>query len=75
MKKIFALAIVVVALASCAKNHTCECTSTETDSTGQQVTVTEEFVIKDSKKSDAKDTCDALNVLVSAFGGGSCELK
>jgi hypothetical protein len=65
MKKFFALAIVVVALASCKKDYTCECTI---------LGVTTPTEIKDAKKADAEDACNALDV-AAKLTGGSCTLK
>ena len=65
MKKIFALAIVVVALASCKKDYTCECTVL-----GQTVSST----IEKTTKSAATDSCDAANAAATLLGG-SCSLK
>ncbi len=63
MKKFFALAIVVVALASCKKDYTCECSDS--------IFTVE---IKDAKEADAKEACDAVNELAEA-AGESCALK
>ena len=66
MKKIFsisALAFVgVLALASCKKDYTCECTTTTTNgtSTGTAVSST---TIKDTKKS-AKASCEKEQLLL-----------
>jgi hypothetical protein len=65
MKKVFASLAIIALFAACKKDYTCECTVLGT---------TESSVIKDVKKSEAKDSCDAANALVSLFGG-SCELK
>jgi hypothetical protein len=65
MKKIFALLAVVALFAACKKDYTCECTV---------LGAKESTTFKDVKKSEAKDSCDAANALVTLFGG-SCELK
>lgn len=65
MKKIFALAIVVVALASCKKDYTCECTVL-----GQTASYTYEKTTKDA----ATDSCNLANT-GAALLGGSCSLK
>ncbi len=65
MKKVFASLAIIALFAACKKDYTCECTVLGT---------TESSVFKDVKKSEAKDSCDAANALVSLFGG-SCELK
>ena len=53
---------------SCKKDYTCTCTYTDSD--GKQ---TEKTEIKDAKKKDAQDACDAMSLLYS-LGGGSCDL-
>ena len=55
----------ISALASCKKDYTCDCTIS-----GQTVSTQ----IKDAKKKDAKDACDALGV-AATLSGGSCSLK
>jgi len=65
MKKIFALAIVVVALASCKKDYTCECTIL-----GQTASYTYTKTTKDA----ATDSCNLANTGASLLGG-SCSLK
>lgn len=68
MKKVLVLsAVAMIALASCKKDYTCECT---TEINGETLTSASE--IKDAKKSDAEDACneaDAASPMVS------CELK
>ena len=66
MKKVYMmLAVCAIALASCKKDYTCSCTVNG---------VTTDNPIKDAKKADAEDACDALSV-IAAIGGGSCDLK
>ncbi len=65
MKKVFASLAIIALFAACKKDYTCECTVLGT---------TESSVIQDVKKSEAKDSCDAANAIVTLFGG-SCELK
>lgn len=65
MKKVFFAAVAVLALASCKKDYSCECTYDSNKYT---------YELKDVKKSDAKDACNAAGnqwVLL----GGSCDLK
>lgn len=69
MKKVIGIAafavLGMVALSSCKKDYTCECTvGGSTSST----------VYEDIKKSDAEDACTSLSTL-AALGGGSCSLK
>lgn len=70
MKKlIIAIAVVgfVVSFSSCKKDYTCDCTYASQ-------TISAE--IKDSKKGDAEDTCDALEATYKLGDpSASCELK
>jgi hypothetical protein len=54
----------VLALASCKKDYTCDCTINGATVSSQ---------IKDAKKKDAQSECDALGVSAS-LAGGSCSL-
>lgn len=74
MKKLlFVFAIAAVgSLASCKKDYTCECTTT--DSSGAFETVTTEYDINDAKKSDAEDACDGRNSSVGTLST-TCELQ
>jgi hypothetical protein len=65
MKKVLVAVAVVAFFASCKKDYTCDCTTAG---------VTESTPIKDAKKADAQDACDALGAIYS-LGGGSCELN
>ena len=66
MKKVLLVsAIAMLALASCKKDYTCECTLL-----GQ----TTETVLTDVSKKDATTACDESSTAVSILGG-SCELK
>jgi hypothetical protein len=67
MKKIFAAVAIVALFASCKKDYTCDCN----DGTG----VIDSTPIKDAKKADAQEACDALSTLNLAFGGGACTLN
>jgi hypothetical protein len=69
MKKFLALAAVVVALASCKKDYTCECTATILG-----VTDTETLTFEDATKAEAEDSCNTANTAYQLFGG-SCELQ
>ena len=69
MKKVIGVAafavLGMVALSSCKKDYTCECTiGGSTSST----------VYEDVKKSDAESSCTALSN-TAAIIGGSCSLK
>jgi hypothetical protein len=65
MKKVLTIGLLVLALASCKKDYTCECTIAG-------VTVPTE--IKDAKKADAEATCNTADVDAKLLGG-SCTLK
>ena len=66
MKKLFiVVAVAIFGLTACKKDFDCVCTVG-----GNSTTTT----FPDAKKADAQDACDALSIL-SAIGGGSCELK
>ena len=65
MKKIFALAIVVVALASCKKDYTCTCKVSDS-LTGTEITTPEEYNgLSKSDADAAKTTCESLNGTVA----------
>jgi hypothetical protein len=65
MKKVFAVVAVVALLASCKKDYTCKCTAAG---------VTTNIEIKDAKKADAEDACNASGVTYGLLGG-SCTLE
>ena len=68
MKKVIAITLVggaFVALTSCKKDYSCECTAS-----GQTYTLS----IQDAKKKDAEAACDTWSALYT-LGGGTCELK
>jgi hypothetical protein len=72
MKKIFAIAILgTLTLASCSKDHVCECVTT--NSADSSVNLVENDPIT-GKKSEAKATCEAMS---ASFGTVSktCNLK
>lgn len=56
----------VVALASCKKDYTCNCTVN-----GNPVTLQ----IKDAKKKDAQESCDESEKTYSQAGTASCTLN
>lgn len=74
MKKyvILASGLSVLALASCKKDHSCECVI---GNSGSQ-TSTQVITIEDASKSDARDACNALE-LTYTIGGATadCNLK
>ncbi len=69
-KSIILLAgVAMLALASCKKDYTCECTDVP-------LLGTVPIEIKDAKKSEAKDACDALQATYSiASPATKCSLK
>jgi hypothetical protein len=75
MKKLFlsvaALAFIATSMTSCKKDYDCECKWTDpTDNTTETYT----YQLKDVKKKDAKDACNAAgNAWVLL--GGTCDLK
>jgi hypothetical protein len=76
MKKfafIFGVAFVAtLAFSSCKKDYTCSCTYK--DITDQTATI--DLEIKDAKKKDAEDACDALKATWALVDAGlTCELK
>lgn len=65
MKKVLAIAVLgVFVLASCKKDYTCTCTAD-----GE----TYKYELKDVKKKDAKDACDAAGSLW-ILAGGTCSI-
>lgn len=79
MKNIFVSALVLVALASCKKDVTCECKTTS-DQPGF-VSETTVQTWKDVKKSDARKSCQSYTSKTTApvastySYGEDCELK
>ncbi len=73
MKKValFAAVVFAVGLTSCKKDHTCECTTTDSSNTIADVTTS---VTINATKSDAEDTCTASETTVGTLST-SCELK
>lgn len=61
MKKITLLAVVIgaMSLASCKKNYTCTCTTTDSSSPSDPPIVTP-YTVKETKKK-AKDACNKSN--------------
>jgi len=55
MKKItlLAFAFIAISFASCKKDRTCTCTTTNTPPTGSTTSFTQETTVKKAKKSDA----------------------
>lgn len=71
MKKVIAFAAVaMIALASCKKDYTCDCEITMNGETTDM-----SIPIKDAKKKDAQDACDAAETTYANGGSASCELK
>ncbi len=64
MKKIFALAIVVVALASCKKDYTCTCKVTNSATNTDITTPTEFAGLSKSEADEAKTNCESVNATV-----------
>lgn len=73
MKKValFAAVVFAVGLTSCKKDHTCECTTTDSSNTISDVTVS--TTINDTK-SNAEDACTALETSVGTLST-SCAIK
>jgi len=66
MKKVLLVsAFAVLALASCKKDYTCECTAAGAKATYQ---------LKDVKKKDAQKSCDTAGA-TWITAGGTCTLK
>lgn len=65
MKKVLVAVAVVAFFASCKKDYSCDCTILGT---------TTKTAIKDAKKKDATDACDALDTSAKILGG-SCTLN
>lgn len=72
MKKLTLIAGVfaMVAMTSCKKDYTCECTTPMADGTE----LTTEHELNDYKKGDAEDACDELDG-AAAIANGNCQLK
>ena len=72
MKKVYMmLAVCAIALASCKKDYTCECSYTDATDPSFNTTVSYTF---EAKKSDAEAVCG--NYVATAGGTGwSCKLK
>jgi hypothetical protein len=82
MKKVFSLALIAIAFASCTKTYTCECTvkTTGTDPvTGMSInsTSTTSGTIEDKKK-EAEDKCASGSTTQTTLGittAITCEIK
>jgi hypothetical protein len=68
MKKFFALAIVVVALASCKKDYTCTCKVSNNVDNTETTTPTEFSGLSKSEAEDAKASCESANGTVEVLG-------
>lgn len=68
MKKVFFAAVAVLALASCKKDYTCECTTT-----GGGMNATVSATVNGSKK-DAKDACEKGSTTVGEVKT-TCKIK
>ena len=77
MKKLLLVAAVAgMALTSCKKDYTCECT-TSTNVLGMTQSATASTTIKDTK-SKAKEACEKGNSTANTFGGTvttACAIK
>jgi len=71
MKKVilFAAAIIATSLASCKKDYTCECTTTES-SNGTTITHTEQVATYKATHKSAEKSCESYNT-----GQRTCDLK
>lgn len=79
MKKVLLIAAVAgLAMASCKKDHTCECTSSSTFP--GSTSTTQKYTIKEASKKTAKDVC-VKRTYDMTFGGTTyvttqdCQLK
>jgi len=83
MKRIIPLALVFLALTSCKKDRTCECTDTYTSSNGNNTNTSVSVnttVIKKSSKRTAKDLCQKSTEVSTGANSTStdvndCKLK
>ena len=66
MKKVLFIAVAVLGLASCKKDYTCSCKG-ETESESETLT--------GKTKEEAKEICDAANLIYQSGDNGSCSLK
>ena len=72
MKKLlFVAAIAVLGLASCTKEYTCECTTSDSSGLIDDVTTSSTF---EATKSDAEAACGDLEITVLTMTS-TCELK
>ncbi len=82
MKKVFSLALIAIAFASCTKTYTCECTVTTSGTdfiSGMSINSSQVVSeTKDAKKADAEDWCAEGNSTQTTMGltvTSACELK
>jgi len=72
MKKVYMmLAVCAIALASCKKEYTCECSYTDSTDPSFNSTISYTF---EAKKSDAETVCTGYSVTAGG-SGWSCKLK
>ena len=80
-KTLLIVAIAGLAMASCKKDRTCECTNVWTPTSGASVTTTETYTVKKATKGAAIDgMCQGYKSQVTAPVSGAtnettCELK
>jgi hypothetical protein len=75
MKKILLLtAVVMLSMASCKKEYTCECTATVSGTGIPTTTTSASSTIKDTK-SKATDACEAGNKSAATSGAFTSETK
>jgi hypothetical protein len=78
MKKILLVAAIAgLAMVSCKKEYTCECTVTS-NATGTNVTTTASSTTEKMKKQEAIDACDAGDSSTELLGikvTSECEIK
>lgn len=67
MKKVFYSALVVLALASCKKDYTCECTTTEINDGVADDPYTVTTIVKAVSKSDAEASSNCVSYETSSI--------
>lgn len=80
MKKSLLIGVVLfsVALVSCKKDYSCECTNTSTQNGGNTTITTENFEIKEANKTQAQAACLEANIVQIGSWGKyerKCELS